>query len=502
MREHELKLSVEDPFSAPALRPDGVEIAGIEELPKLDLRATYYDTSDLRLARNGSTLRYRTGEEGGRSGWSLKLPVPGDDGSTREELPFEGAEGSVPVPARELVTAFSRGEELAPVAHLHTQRRRWCLRSPEGEEIAELVDDRVSVMKLGRVVERFRELELESRGLEQPALERIARTLQEAGASAPRPVPKLVRALGAKATLPPDVAEPPSRIPPTDPAAYAVQAAIARGVRRIIMNDPGSRLGEVEPVHQMRVGARRLRSDLSTFAPLLLQEWAEELRSELRWLGDALGEVRDVQVMKEQLTIEVAGLDGALAPLFEQLEEQHLVARAGLLNVLRGERYLRLLEKLVAAAQNPQLAHSAWRPSGEALPPIVRGPWKKLRKAARSLEPDDPDDSFHRVRIRAKRARYAAEALAPALGDAGPKARSFASGASDVQEVLGTLQDAVMVKELVSQAVAARAADAEFDIAAGRLLEREELRSREARAAFWQAWHSLDQPKRRKWMKQ
>ena len=87
MRELELKLSVEDPFVTPALRPDGVDVAGMEELPALDLRATYYDTADLRLARNGVSLRYRTGE-GELSGWSLKLPVTGEDASSRDELHF------------------------------------------------------------------------------------------------------------------------------------------------------------------------------------------------------------------------------------------------------------------------------------------------------------------------------------------------------------------------------------------------------------------------------
>ena len=57
-----------------------------------------------------------------------------------------------------------------------------------------------------------------------------------------------------------------------------MRAAIAAGVRRMILNDPRTRLGEVEPLHQMRVGTRRLRSDLRTFRPLLDRDWAESLR--------------------------------------------------------------------------------------------------------------------------------------------------------------------------------------------------------------------------------
>jgi inorganic triphosphatase YgiF len=258
MRELELKLSVDDPFVTPELRPDGVDVAGMEELPELDLRATYYDTPDLRLARHGVTLRYRTGEAD-QSGWHLKLPSPDSDGSSREELHYDGPAGKVPAPAQDLVTALTRSEQLEPVARLRTLRKRWRLRASDGNELAELVDDRVSVIKEGQVVERFRELELESHGVDRPTLERIAAVLQDAGASAPRPVPKLVRALGSKATQLPDIVPPP-QLSPHESAAYAVQAAIARGLERVFRNDPSTRLGEIEPLHQMRVGTRRLRS--------------------------------------------------------------------------------------------------------------------------------------------------------------------------------------------------------------------------------------------------
>src|SRR5438067_6725189 len=125
MRELELKLSVDDPFVTPALRPDGVDLAGMEELPSLDLRATYYDTRDLRLARNGVSLRYRTGDPE-QSGWSLKLPLADEDATARDELHFSGAVGKIPAAARDLVTAFARSSPLEPVARLRTRRQRWC----------------------------------------------------------------------------------------------------------------------------------------------------------------------------------------------------------------------------------------------------------------------------------------------------------------------------------------------------------------------------------------
>ena len=51
----------------------------------------------------------------------------------------------------------------------------------------------------------------------------------------------------------------------------------------------------------MRVAARRLRSGLRVFRPLLDREWADELRDELRWAGQGLGELRELEVLIARL---------------------------------------------------------------------------------------------------------------------------------------------------------------------------------------------------------
>src|SRR3954454_14969731 len=175
MLEVEVKLAVEGPF-APRLEPERAGVAGIEELAPLDLRATYYDTPDLRLARSGITLRHRTGEANGRA-WTLKLPEPARDPASRDEVELDGPGNVVPGRAEDLVAAFVRTTALTPVARLRTRRRRWMLRGEDGEEVAEVVDDRVSVLQRGRVVERFREVEIEGRGITPKSVRRIARAI-------------------------------------------------------------------------------------------------------------------------------------------------------------------------------------------------------------------------------------------------------------------------------------------------------------------------------------
>ena len=498
MLEQEVKLAVDGAF-APTLQPGRGEVAGIEELAALDLRATYYDTPDLRLARHGVSLRNRTGE-GAESGWTVKLPAGDGIVDGRDEVTFGGAGRTVPPAASDLVKALVRSSTLTPVARLRTRRRRWRLNDADGNELAELVDDRVSVLQHGRVTERFREIEIEGRGIDRERLERIAGIVAGDGVERTDQVPKVVRALGSRATAAPDVVVP-GRLRPDDPASTAVRAAIARGVRRVMMNDARTRLGEVEPLHQMRVGTRRLRSHLRTFRDLLDPDWAESLRAELQWVGAALGEVRDLDVLLARLRESGQGLEPDLEGLFATLESRREVARERLLGVLRSPRYVTLLDRLVEGASAPPLTAVADAPSRDVLPPLARRAWKRLARAGRGLGEASPDADFHETRKRAKRARYAAEAVAPALGKArGREAKRFAEAAEGVQEVLGELQDSVVARETITAYAADGEHPREVSFAAGRLLERQDQAYSRARHAHADAWRRLDRPRRRDWM--
>jgi CHAD domain-containing protein len=270
----------------------------------------------------------------------------------------------------------------------------------------------------------------------------------------------------------------------------------------MILNDPRTRLGEVEPLHQMRVGTRRLRSDLRTFRPLLDKDWAESLRVELKWLGSSLGAVRDLDVLLERLRREGEDLSPRLDALFEELERRRDDARAALLEDLRSARYVELLDRLVEAARDPRLSDRAQQPSSEVLPALAARSWRKLKKAVRALGDDSSDEELHRVRVLTKRARYAAEAVAPALAPkARRKATRFAGRAADVQDVLGELQDSVVAAQTIRSFVRANPHQGPLNLAAGRMLERESRGRNAAREAFRPAWRRLGRKKLRSWLR-
>ena len=493
--EFELKFSAPADFAAGALALQ----AGIQhaELPAQNLVAVYYDTDDLRLARAGVTLRYRTGDAGD-AGWTLKLPTQ-DKPATRDEVRIENGKGGVPDEARRLVTAFARGAQLVKVVKLRTRRRRWSLRETDGREVAELVDDRVSVLEGRRVTQRFRELELEARAGDRAALKPIEAALGEMGFAHSEQTPKAVRALGPRATEPSDI---PERAPvsPRSPVAEAVTAAIAAAVHRLMVYDPQARLHDAEGVHQMRVSARRLRGYLRTFSSMVEPAWSEDLTSEMRWLARALGVMRDLDVLLERLR-DAADIGPGMAPMLHLLEERQAAARRSLDKALSSERYISLLERLIQAAREPSLTAAASEPCRSALPRLVGETWEPLVNSVTDLEEGATDDKYHEVRIQSKRARYAAEAAAPCLGRrAGPDALRFAQHAEEVQNVLGTRQDAVVLREALLEEAAGRADDGPFNLAAGRLIGRQDQLIMECDGRFQEVWRAMNRKKNREWL--
>jgi CHAD domain-containing protein len=329
--------------------------------------------------------------------------------------------------------------------------------------------------------------------------EELVERLRHAGAGAPGPTPGYIRTLGPRASQPPEVLVP--RLGSGATAGDVLRRAIAASVVRLTKHDTVMRLDtDPEGVHQARVATRRLRSDLRTFRPLLDREWASALRDELGWLARALGVVRDGDVLLERMRTRVAQLPqvnarGA-ASVVATLEAARGEAHGELLVTLRGERYLALLDRLVAAANAPALLPEADLPALTVLPRLVRRPWRGLARRVKALGDPPADEELHAVRIEAKRVRYAAEAAAPLLGR---QARAFARAAAALQEVLGELNDAVVAEEwLRDWAGRSRSTLAAF--AAGELAGLERAEAQETRARWRKPWKELSSPRLRSWM--
>jgi CHAD domain-containing protein len=220
----------------------------------------------------------------------------------------------------------------------------------------------------------------------------------------------------------------------------------------------------------------------------------ETLREELAWLGAVLGGRRDLDVMRDHLRAEVATLDPADQPsgrgLLRRLERERSRARESLLAALDSPRYLRLLDRIEETIAEPPVVDA-----DVSLSDVAAGAFRKLRRAVKALPETPVDADLHGVRIKAKRARYAAELAAPV---AGRPAERFVERIKKLQDVLGEHQDAV-VAEAHLRALAGRPAGRRAGFVAGLLAERQRARRLAARAAFAEAWPKTERRGRKAW---
>jgi CHAD domain-containing protein len=437
----------------------------------------YHDTADRRLARHDITLRRRV--EKGVSRWQLKLPRA----AGRLELERRGGPARVPAAVARLLVGVLRGADLEEAATLQTNRTG--KRASLGGGTVEATLDEVSLLDGRRVEDGFTELEVELLEGDPKAVGEAERTLLRAGATEVEQRPKVLRYLGLEE----------KSAPSADARAIdRVRARIEEQFAELLRHDPGVRVGDdPEDLHDLRVAARRLRALLRAADVLLVPEWSQPLRDELKWLGGELGPARDLDVLLEHLRGEAAALgedEVAFAEVLQKLEAQRADARDRLLAALGSDRYHALLEALEAASRAPHA-----RALDAPLDELAGAEFRRLAKAVKRLGDDPTDEALHAVRIKGKRARYAAELAEPLVGK--PAAR-VVSKAKSFQDVVGEHQDAVVAEERLRGLVSELGSD-EAVLAAGRVVERERRRRLEARAALPRAWAKLERAGRSAW---
>ena len=454
--EREIKLAVDDRFRLP-------KFSGTP-LPRRLLTSTYYDTSQYDLAHAGITLRHRV--ERGKQAWQLKLALMKD----RQEVELVDRQATPPRMFQDLLLVHLGQRELMPVATLRVWRAGVRVRMDHASA-ADVTLDHVSVMKEGAVLQRFRELEIEQVNGKDGALPDLERQLRRAGAEDHDGRPKLFRALSLVTSGP--------ELPPAAdaPALIHVKWALAHHVRWLLAHDPGARLGrEPESLHQMRVATRQLRAILRAARPLLVPEWADSLRDELRWLGRLLGPARDLDVQLAYFREESATFDARdrrpLTQFIAHLEAQRKNVQEVLLNELKSERYLDLIRRLRQGPQDLPAFEST-----VTLRDLAKQEFAKLRLAIRQAGDAPNNTEIHKTRIRTKRARYAAELAEPTVGK---PATRFISKACVAQDVLGMHQDAIQaeahIRTFLKHSTSTRAA-----FVAGRMVERQRRRREKAR---------------------
>ncbi len=428
---------------------------------ELELADTYYDTPKLDLWRNGLTLRVRASDgtwvqtvktaAGGSPGlhqrgeWECALPGPKPD-------PAALARQIKTKRIAQLLRSPDIVNQLRPVFNNTTRRTRWNIVLPDGQQVECVLD--AGDLHVGKRNAAIGELELEMKKGDPTGLFELALALHE---QIPLQIANDSKAARGYALLdskaPAAVKATPVRLHKKMRLEDALQCIGLNCLEQLESNVTGVLAQSVESLHQMRVGLRRLRALLNMFeelAPL-----PEGMRDSVEWLSGALGATRDWDVLAGSTLPAIDGAD--LSQLVAVAEQRARDLHRDMLQTLRQPRYTQVILQLNGwfhgrrwreglAVKSP-----LYRRVDAAMVPLLRKAQQRLRKRIGALDEADPA-ARHRVRIAAKKARYAAEFFSDLL-PAKP-ARHYVRALSALQDKLGHLNDLAVANTLLEKLTA------------------------------------------------
>ena len=461
--ETELKLQI-DPRHIVRLRGHPLFKRATRRLSR-KLYSVYYDTPDLDLWRAGVTLRLRrssgrwvqTIKGGGTVAAGLHQRHEFETGSTAPVPDFSA------IGDHELAAHFASPQlraHLKPMIVTEFTRVSSMLAPAPGIAIEASIDR--GIIKSGAATEPVCELELEVKTGPAWRAYQVAMQLLKA-------VPLLVEDrskaergvalhLGTRCA---PLKSPPSPVAADMTSNHAFKALVLTSLAHYTANQRGMLVGaDPEYLHQMRVALRRLRSVFSTFAPLFPAAVLEPPVAEIRWLARILGAARDWDVFVAE----------TLPPLSARYAQHPGMAALTRSAAKRREAANRVARRAVRSArgQGLLLALGAWtnaetwlegldvaqssemqRPVSGFAHTVLDAALERVRGRGRHFANLAPPE-LHRLRIAAKKLRYAAESFAP-LHD-GKSARDYQDALARLQDALGSYNDAVKMTSFAERA--------------------------------------------------
>jgi CHAD domain-containing protein len=239
------------------------------------------------------------------------------------------------------------------------------------------------------------------------------------------------------------------------PALSALVTDVRAATERVVSTAGAEAEADTEAVHDLRVAIRRLRTLLRVARAVYGRRRLSRIEAELRWLVQTTGALRDAEVLEETLhalSLPPEAQSAVDAWSHERLREAQ--ARRAEVALLLREGPPERVRIPVGARGEAKRVRPLERTLGDLEAVLARGKTRRrlgaaelgrraLGKAlgdilvAASAEASDAA-AMHELRIRFKRLRYAAELLAPSVGDG---AEALARQAARLQKRLGELHD-------------------------------------------------------------
>ncbi len=252
--------------------------------------------------------------------------------------------------------------------------------------------------------------------------------------------------------------------------------AIAKHYKKIIKTESGViQDKDPEELHQMRVGMRRLRSAIAGFAPALdLPETVSD--KNIGKIARILGKLRDLDVLQQTLT-DPEGLfllkeeQKSSVKILKELRKKRREALDEVRKTLKRNCYQNFKKDLKDWLEKPQyqkigkisiyevlpdlllpevsklLIHPGWLVGVTIEEEKINIPEKLDREQVGELL-ETEEKNLHSLRKQAKRSRYNMELFTQFYGDSYEK---FLKQIKQIQEVLGEIQDCVVLANFASK---------------------------------------------------
>jgi triphosphatase len=450
---------------------DAASVTQIKKLPVLRDHAVskpqerehvdyYFDSADFGLWQHGFALRVRSVD--GRHVQTLKgggSTLAGLHQRTELEQEIASEQPDLALFERQLREALPQLAKqavpaLAPVFVNRSKRSAWMIALPDGAQVECALD--IGELRHGERSVPVRELELEIKQGDPLILYQLAQQVHAALPVRLENVSKAERGYAlAGAEAPRGIKATPVSLKRKASMGDALGAILVNCLEQMQANERGVLAGGVESLHQMRVGLRRLRAALAMVRDMV--QLPEETAAGIEWLAGELGDARNWDVFIESVLPALPVPDEHLPALERVLvasREEAERHRNKVKSAIGSARYTTLMLSLGA-----WIAGEGWQQAGlpseplaqkvkKAAPLLVQHAAARVRKRARAHDLHRPE-CLHRVRIAAKKERYAREFF-DAIGH-GKRAARRHDLLADLQDELGTINDSAVARELVEQ---------------------------------------------------
>ncbi len=441
------------------LLPDEMTLRGAGEVLAARLEAkdgvdhernrVYYDTFDGLLREAGLTLTHVDGslslaeQDSGLVRASLPVPAP-----TKPLFARELPRG----PLRDTLLPLTDVRVLLPLVQVRSRERVLSVLDGERKTVVRLALEETALLRSDAPDAALRpRLRITSiRGYDKD-LQRVQEALVDELGFKPADQPLVDEAVRAAGGVPGGLPTKVSAPLRSDQRADSAAAVVLRGMLEVIEANLDGAIADLDTefLHDLRVSVRRSRAVQRELKRVFGPDELAHYRAEFRWLQQATGDVRDLDVhvleFDDMRALVPEAMRDDLDPLLRVLRARRVKARRALVRALRSKRmgallsgWASFLDGLEATPEDER--PDAARPIGEVSGERIRKVYRRMLKMGGAIEPSSPAESYHELRKKGKELRYLLELFGVALYPE-EVVKPMIKTLKALQDVLGRHQD-------------------------------------------------------------